>query len=64
MSNLVDKKKIIAKMTDRKAALQTLIMKDIGGNTQGALEAYREVKFWLEAIQRDEFSTRMWGDDE
>ena len=64
MSNMIDKKKIINKMTDRMSALNTLIMKDIGGNTQGALEAYRELKYWKEAIERDEFKPRMWGDDE
>ncbi|RYI30528.1 hypothetical protein EVU96_08930 [Bacillus infantis] len=61
---MIDKKLILHKMSERMKSLQHLIDKDISGNTQAALEAWREVKYWKEAIERGEFKIRLLGDDE
>lgn len=49
--------KLISKMDQRMKHLQQLIDRDISGNTQTAIEAWREVKYWKEAIERGEFDT-------
>jgi hypothetical protein len=53
---MLDKELLIHKMEQRQTALQHLINKDITGNTLAVLEAWREIKYWREAILRGEFS--------
>lgn len=53
--NEVDKTKILAFMEKRMNALRHLIEKDFAGNLAGTNEAFREVKYWKEAIERGEF---------
>jgi hypothetical protein len=52
---LLNKQLLIDKMKQRQDALKILIDKDITGNTLAVLEAWREVKYWREAIERNEF---------
>lgn len=60
--NHIEKELIVSKMTERMNALQKLIDRDISGNTQATLEAWREVKYWKEAISRGEFDIKIWED--
>jgi hypothetical protein len=55
MTKQLDKYLLINKMAHRQAALLSLIERDITGNTLAVLEAWREVKYWKEAIERNEF---------
>jgi hypothetical protein len=54
----MDKELIIEKMEQRMRALRDLIDRDYAGNLVGLNEAYREVKYWKEAIERGEFEKR------
>jgi hypothetical protein len=49
------KDNILKAMEKRMAALQSLIDRDYNGGLNGYLEAWREVKYWKEAIERGEF---------
>jgi hypothetical protein len=49
------KKNILAAMKKRMAALKDQIDRDFGGGLAGRNEAWREVKYWKEAIERGEF---------
>jgi hypothetical protein len=51
----VDKTKILAFMEKRMNALRHLIQRDFASNLAGTNEAFREVKYWKEAIERGEF---------
>lgn len=53
--SVVDKEKILAFMDKRMQALRIRIEKDFAGNLAGYNEAFREVKYWKEAIERGEF---------
>jgi hypothetical protein len=48
--------KLLEFMRLRKDALQHQIDRDAGGGLMGRLEAWHEVKFWIEAIERGEFN--------
>lgn len=50
-------------MAERQAALLQLIERDVTGNTLAVLEAWREIKYWKEAIERNAFSLDFEGDD-
>jgi hypothetical protein len=54
----LNKDKLIKDMSARQVALQHLIDRDTNGNTQAFLEAWREVKYWREAIERNEFDLK------
>jgi hypothetical protein len=56
---MLDKELLIQKMEQRQTSLQHLIDKDITGNTLAVLEAWREVKYWREAIERGEFDLKI-----
>jgi hypothetical protein len=58
--NVIDKKTILSKLEQRLSALQYMIDKDISGNTQSALAAWRETKWIKEAIERGEFDIAVW----
>ncbi|MCP1159344.1 MULTISPECIES: hypothetical protein [Bacillus] len=62
--NIVDKSSILRQMTNRMDSLQHMIDRDFGGNTHDILIQYRELKYWKEAIERNEFKIRLLGDDE
>lgn len=49
------KDNMLAAMESRMAALQDNIERDYNGGLSGYLEAWREVKYWKEAIERGEF---------
>jgi hypothetical protein len=49
------KKQIIKAMEMRMEALKERIDRDFCGNLTGFNEAFREVKYWKEAIERGEF---------
>jgi hypothetical protein len=55
LPEVIDKKLLLHNMSVRQEALQHLINKDITGNTLAVLEAWREVKYWREAIERNEY---------
>jgi hypothetical protein len=54
----LDKSLLIHNMSVRQVALKHLIDKDITGNTLAFLEAWREVKYWKEAIERNEYDIK------
>jgi hypothetical protein len=58
MTKQLDKELLIHNMGVRQNALQHLIDKDITGNTLAVLEAWREVKYWKEAIERNEYDLK------
>ena len=58
--NTIDKKSILQKLEQRLSALQHMIDKDITGNTDSALAAWRETKWIKEAIERGEFDIAVW----
>lgn len=62
MSNIIDKNALVKKMDERQAALLKLVERDITGNTLAVLEAWRECKYWKEAIIRGEFDPQLWED--
>ena len=49
------KENLLQAMEMRMAALQERIDKDFNGGLNGYLEAWHEVKYWKEAIERGEF---------
>jgi hypothetical protein len=51
----MDKQYIIQQMQKRMDALRDLIDRDYCGNLTGLNEAFREVKYWKEAIDRGVF---------
>lgn len=51
----IDKTKIVSFMEKRMEALRYRIEKDFVGNLAGYNEAFREVKYWKEAIERGVF---------
>jgi hypothetical protein len=53
--NDISRKKILEFMEQRMTSLQHQIEQDFGGGLNGRLEAWREVKYWKEAIERGEF---------
>jgi hypothetical protein len=53
----VSKEKILEFMEKRMNALKVHIEKDFAGNLAGRNEAFREVKFWKEAIERGVFDS-------
>jgi hypothetical protein len=55
VKNMIDKKLLLERMTNRKAALDRLVQYDFSGGLNGLNEAQREVKYWKEAIERGEF---------
>jgi hypothetical protein len=58
MTKHLDKDLLIQKMSQRQEALQYLIDRDVTGNTLAVLEAWREVKYWKEAIEREEYDLK------
>lgn len=58
--NVLDKKTMLSKLEQRLSALQFLIDKDVSGNTQASLAAWRETKWIKEAIERGEFDVHLW----
>lgn len=59
MSNQLDRELLIHNMSVRMESLQHLIDKDLTGNTQAVLEAWREVKFWKESMERGEYDKKV-----
>jgi hypothetical protein len=51
----MDKEYIIQQMQQRMDALRDLIDRDYCGNLTGLNEAFREVKYWKEWMERTEF---------
>jgi hypothetical protein len=51
----MDKQLFIDKMQQRMDALRDLIDRDYCGNLTGLNEAYREVKYWKEWMERTDF---------
>lgn len=51
----LNKDKILKAMESRMVALQDHINRDYSGGLVGYNEAWREVKYWKEAIERGEF---------
>lgn len=49
-------KLIVEKMAERMAQLEARITMDYSGGLHGFNEAWREVKYWKEAIERGEFN--------
>lgn len=58
--NIIDKGQVLQKLEQRLSALQFLIDKDVSGNTQASLAAWRETKWIKEAIERGEFDVHLW----
>lgn len=58
--NSLEKKKLLHDMAARMESLQHLIDKDITGNTLAVLEAWREVKYWKESIERNVYDIKIW----
>lgn len=58
MRKQLDKNLLIHNLSVRMASLGHLINRDTNGNTQGFLEAWREVKYWKEAIERSEYDIK------
>lgn len=55
--DVVDKNKILERMTQRKNALYDHITRDFGsGYVPHRVYEHSEVKYWKEAIERDEFA--------
>lgn len=54
----LNKELLIHNMSVRQASLKHLIDKDITGNTLAFLEAWREVKYWKEALERCEYDVK------
>lgn len=52
----LNKEKILKAMESRMMALQDHIQRDFSGGLSGMNEAWREVKYWKEAIERGEFN--------
>jgi hypothetical protein len=55
---IIDRELLIHNLTVRQASLQHLIDKDITGNTLAVLEAWREVKWIKEALERGEYDIK------
>lgn len=55
MAKQIDRYLLVNRLAHRQAALLHLINRDITGNTLAVLEAWREVKWIKEAIERGEF---------
>lgn len=53
---MLSEEKLLDFMRKRMEALQRQIDTDFGGGLYGRLEAWREVKWWKEAIERGEFN--------
>jgi hypothetical protein len=51
----LNKESILKALESRKLALQDLIDRDYNGGISGFNEAYREVRYWIGAIERGEF---------
>ncbi len=51
-SSMLNKKKLIRFMNQRMDGLRLYIDKDFGGHITGHHEAFREVKYWKEAVER------------
>lgn len=52
------KEKLIAALEQRMNMLKTWTDRDYGGGLVGYYEAYREAKYWKEAIERGEFDEK------
>jgi hypothetical protein len=52
---MLNKELLIKNMEVRQEALKQLIDRDFTGNTLAVLEAWREIKYWREAILRNEY---------
>jgi hypothetical protein len=51
----LNKEVLLKAMESRMAALKDYVDRDYNGGLNGYLEAWREVKYWKEAIERGEF---------
>lgn len=60
--NIVDKNVITNKMSERLKALEDRMTRDFSGGVQPDVFAIRELKYWLEAINRNEFAAKVWED--
>jgi hypothetical protein len=58
--NILDKKVLLEKLNQRLDALQFMIDKDISGNTDSTLAAWREAKWIRDAVSRGEFDCAIW----
>ena len=56
---VLDRKKILDFMGERKNALYNQITRDFGGGLSGREYEHSEVKYWKEAIERGEFDTEL-----
>lgn len=54
-TTVINKQKILNFMSQRMDGLRLYIDKDFGGHITGHHEAFREVKYWKEAIERGVF---------
>lgn len=54
----LDKESILIAMESRMQALKDYIERDFEGCLTGHNEAFRELKYWKEAIERGEFDSR------
>lgn len=52
----INREKLLIDMEVRQQALKQLIDRDFTANTLAVLEAWREIKFWREAILRGEYN--------
>jgi hypothetical protein len=52
---MLNKELLIKNMEIRQEALKQYIDRDFTGNTLAVLEAWREIKYWREAILRNEY---------
>lgn len=55
MSRIIDRDKLVQDMDARMKNLQQLVDRDIGGDTRHLFSQYWELKYWLEAILRNEY---------
>lgn len=56
---VLDRKKILDFMKQRKAVLDEQVFKDFAGGMTERVAEQREVKYWQEAIERGEFDTEL-----
>jgi hypothetical protein len=62
--NIVDKKKLLTNMKQRLTALEDRNQRDFGGGLHTEVGQIRELNIWISKLERGEFDTIIWSDDE
>jgi hypothetical protein len=57
---MLDKKKLLNDMEARMENLSRLVDRDYNGDPRSLHDAYWELKYWKESVERGSYNVRVW----